>query len=343
MRYDLTDFEWSVIEPLLPKDRRGPKPKNNRQIISVRREKILPRQPARRHQSAHAGCHHQGAMGVRAGPSADERRTRPRSLRRPILARPAPACAHDDDRLRLPPASPPRKQGGKKNNLRATTSAQLACRAKCHRQPNHPTAAAMPALPEIASAVRDLKQICQSSASPPSAAASRRVRPHLVRGPITFCFSSLPVYEIGPAVEAWSTWPRRSASGRAGAQQIGTPLIHGVLASAVLFTDALHLTRRDSANKGWRRCGAVGDCVETGCGHNGNKKAGALASGLRSQGLGPRQASGEALRAALPAFIACAGHDVADSPDNRVEGLWWRLKRRWHGHSAGWRLPLFDI
>ena len=34
MLYDLTDFEWSVIEPLLPMDRRGPKPKNNRQIIN---------------------------------------------------------------------------------------------------------------------------------------------------------------------------------------------------------------------------------------------------------------------------------------------------------------------
>lgn len=34
MRYDLTDFEWSVIEPLLPMDRRGPKPKNNLQIIN---------------------------------------------------------------------------------------------------------------------------------------------------------------------------------------------------------------------------------------------------------------------------------------------------------------------
>jgi transposase len=33
-RYDLTDFEWSVIEPLMPMDRRGPKPKNNRQIIN---------------------------------------------------------------------------------------------------------------------------------------------------------------------------------------------------------------------------------------------------------------------------------------------------------------------
>jgi Putative transposase of IS4/5 family (DUF4096) len=34
MRYDLTDFEWSVIEPLLPKDRRGRKPKNNRRVLN---------------------------------------------------------------------------------------------------------------------------------------------------------------------------------------------------------------------------------------------------------------------------------------------------------------------
>lgn len=33
-RYDLTDFEWHVIEPLMPMDRRGPKPQNNRQIIN---------------------------------------------------------------------------------------------------------------------------------------------------------------------------------------------------------------------------------------------------------------------------------------------------------------------
>ena len=34
MRYDLTDFEWSVIEPLLPMDRRGPKPRNNRRVLN---------------------------------------------------------------------------------------------------------------------------------------------------------------------------------------------------------------------------------------------------------------------------------------------------------------------
>jgi transposase len=34
MRYDLTDFEWSVIEPQLPKDRRGVKPRNNRRGLN---------------------------------------------------------------------------------------------------------------------------------------------------------------------------------------------------------------------------------------------------------------------------------------------------------------------
>jgi transposase len=34
LRYDLTDFEWSVIERLLPMDRRGPKPQNNRQVLN---------------------------------------------------------------------------------------------------------------------------------------------------------------------------------------------------------------------------------------------------------------------------------------------------------------------
>ena len=34
MRYDLTDFEWSVIEPLLPTKRRGVKPKKNRGVLN---------------------------------------------------------------------------------------------------------------------------------------------------------------------------------------------------------------------------------------------------------------------------------------------------------------------
>lgn len=34
MRYDLTDFEWSIIEPVLPMDRRGPKPRDNRRVLN---------------------------------------------------------------------------------------------------------------------------------------------------------------------------------------------------------------------------------------------------------------------------------------------------------------------
>lgn len=34
MRYDLTDLEWNVIEPLLPTKRRGVKPKNNRRVLN---------------------------------------------------------------------------------------------------------------------------------------------------------------------------------------------------------------------------------------------------------------------------------------------------------------------
>jgi transposase len=34
MRYDLTDFEWSVIQPLLPRKRRGVKPQNNRRVLN---------------------------------------------------------------------------------------------------------------------------------------------------------------------------------------------------------------------------------------------------------------------------------------------------------------------
>ena len=34
MRYDLTDFEWSVIEPALPKGRPGPKRKQDRRVMN---------------------------------------------------------------------------------------------------------------------------------------------------------------------------------------------------------------------------------------------------------------------------------------------------------------------
>src|SRR5205814_7579301 len=56
-------------------------------------------------------------MDLRAGSPAAERRTWTRSLRGPILAGPASSCAHDDDRLRFPSASPARNsKAGKKES-----------------------------------------------------------------------------------------------------------------------------------------------------------------------------------------------------------------------------------
>jgi len=34
MRYDLTDFEWRVIEPVLPKGRPGPRRKDDRRVLN---------------------------------------------------------------------------------------------------------------------------------------------------------------------------------------------------------------------------------------------------------------------------------------------------------------------
>src|SRR5262249_50124216 len=66
---------------------------------------------------AHLSNHHQGALDLRAGAPADERRTRSRPLRGTILARPSPSCAYDDDRLRLPPTSSARNsKTGKKES-----------------------------------------------------------------------------------------------------------------------------------------------------------------------------------------------------------------------------------
>src|SRR6476619_3909525 len=87
----------------------------HRRTQDVRREEILSRQPAGKDGPAHLGGHHQGEMDLRAGSPTAERRTRSRSLRGTILARPSPSCAHDDDRICLPPASPPfNSKAGKK-------------------------------------------------------------------------------------------------------------------------------------------------------------------------------------------------------------------------------------
>ena len=106
-------------------------------------------------RSAHFGCHHQGTLDLRASPSAAERGAWARPLRRAILARTSPPCAHDDDRLRLPPIPSPQTSEAGKKNQRTTASTKLAGRPSRHRGAHRPTAtAAMPTLP---------KQICAST------------------------------------------------------------------------------------------------------------------------------------------------------------------------------------
>ena len=122
----------------------------HRRTQDVGREEILSRQPADEDRPAHPRGHHQGALDLRAGSPAAERRTRSRPLRGPILAGPASSCAHDDDRLRLPPVSPAQNSEAEKKNQRAAASANLAGRAPRHpRTLRSTTAAAMPALSKM--------------------------------------------------------------------------------------------------------------------------------------------------------------------------------------------------
>jgi hypothetical protein len=122
----------------------------HRRTQDVGREEILSRQPAGKDRSAHLGGHHQGTMNLRAGSPAAERRTRSRSLRGPILARPASSCAHVDDRLRFPPVSPAQNSKAGKKNQRATASTDIARRTSGHRRTHRSaTTATMPALQKM--------------------------------------------------------------------------------------------------------------------------------------------------------------------------------------------------
>src|SRR4029077_14218677 len=94
-----------------------------RRTQDLGREEILSRQPAGEDRPAHLGSHHQGALDLRAGSPADDRRTRSGPLRGTVLARPSPSCAHDDDRLRLPPASP---AGNSKAGKKESTGRRLS-------------------------------------------------------------------------------------------------------------------------------------------------------------------------------------------------------------------------
>jgi hypothetical protein len=120
-----------------------------RRTPRFRREKILPYQSACCDRSAHFGCHHQGTLDLRASPSAAERGAWARPLRRAILARTSPPCAHDDARIRLPPIpSPQTSEAGKKENGPPPRPSLPAVRHR-HRGAHRPTAtAAMPTLPK---------------------------------------------------------------------------------------------------------------------------------------------------------------------------------------------------
>src|SRR5439155_5295478 len=97
----------------------------HRRTQDVGREEILSRQPAGEDRPAHLSGHHQGAMDLRAGSPADERRTRSRPFRGTILAGPSPSCAYDDDRLRLSPASSPNSNGAEKKESTGPHLSQL--------------------------------------------------------------------------------------------------------------------------------------------------------------------------------------------------------------------------
>src|SRR2546430_529910 len=83
----------------------------------VRREEMLSCQLARRDGSAQLGCHNQGEMDLLAGPSTTEGGARPRPLRGKVVAWSSSSCAHDHDRLCIPPTPPARKsEAGKKES-----------------------------------------------------------------------------------------------------------------------------------------------------------------------------------------------------------------------------------
>lgn len=67
-----------------------------------RRAQVLPLQPACRHADQASGRRYQGAMGLRAGPSATQGRAWPRPLRGAVMERSAPTRPDVHDRSRLP-------------------------------------------------------------------------------------------------------------------------------------------------------------------------------------------------------------------------------------------------
>lgn len=88
------------------------------------------------------GRRHQGPPGLRTGASAAQRRTRPRSLRRPVMEGPASPRAAVHDRLRLPPVTPPQPSQRRKKESAVRHRSQVCRRSgkpSLTVSPGHPT------------------------------------------------------------------------------------------------------------------------------------------------------------------------------------------------------------
>jgi hypothetical protein len=90
------------------------------------RAKILRIQFTSQCEPQNARSCNQSQMGLRAGASAAQGRTRPRSLRSPVLDRPASTYLDDNDRLCLSPIPPPQSSGTKKKSRRAAAATEHA-------------------------------------------------------------------------------------------------------------------------------------------------------------------------------------------------------------------------
>src|SRR5215213_9951877 len=88
-----------------------------------RRAQVLPLELADRDAAKNPRRHHQGALALRAGPSAAQGGTWPRSLRRAILERSASPRSHEYGRLPLS-AAPATRSGetGKKQDRPAASA-----------------------------------------------------------------------------------------------------------------------------------------------------------------------------------------------------------------------------
>ena len=137
----------------------------DRRTTLVGREDILPRQPAARRRSQASRRRRQGAMDLRAGAPADEGGAWPRPLRGPILARPAPACSHEHDRLPLPAVPPPcRGEAGKKETdvgPRPVRRRSRACRPSAPHSSRPSLGRRQPHASTVANTSASI--ICQSS------------------------------------------------------------------------------------------------------------------------------------------------------------------------------------